>query len=46
MSDINNNMREEQNERRDLEEDEEIERRYRVKSEIDIEESRGYKGAG
>ena len=41
MSDINNNMREEQNERRDLEEDEEIERRYRVKSEIDIEESRG-----
>ena len=41
MSNINNNMREEQNERRDLEEDEEIERRYRVKSEIDIEESRG-----
>lgn len=41
MSDINNNMREEQNERRDLEEDEEIERRYRGKSEIDIEESRG-----
>ena len=29
MSNINNNMREEQNERRDLEEDEEIERRYR-----------------
>ena len=41
MSNINNNMREEQNERRDLEEDEEIERRYRGKSEIDIEESRG-----
>ena len=41
MSNINNNMREEQNERRDLEEDEEIERRYRVKSEIDIQEIRG-----
>ena len=41
MSNINNNMRGEQNERRDLEEDEEIERRYREKSEIDIEESRG-----
>ena len=41
MSDINNNMREEQNERRDLEEDEEIEGRYRGNSEIDIEESRG-----
>ena len=41
MSDINKNKREEQNEIRDLEEDEEIERRYRGKSEIDIEESRG-----
>ena len=41
MSDINNNMREEQNERRGLEEEKGIERRYRGKSEIDIEESRG-----